>query len=127
MKSKHMLTLASLASLLLIMFHLTDDVLLQAEGNVQYPIPVVIFVAWLLATLMLRERVLGLIIMLLGGVFSAGMIVIHSKGLVVPKTGGFFFVWTMFALSTTGWFTVILSARELWVRATARKDSVTPE
>jgi hypothetical protein len=33
---------------------------------------------------------------------------------VVGKSGGFFFVWTLFALSTTGWVTMILSARGLW-------------
>ena len=30
------------------------------------------------------------------------------------KSGGFFFVWTLFALSITGWLSVILSLRGLW-------------
>ena len=42
------------------------------------------------------------------------MIIVHSNGIVVGKSGGFFFVWTLFALSTTGWVTMILSARGLW-------------
>lgn len=121
MKPSVMLTVASLVSLLLIMFHLTDDVLLQAEGAVKYPIPVVIFVVWLYGTLMLSDRTVGYIIMLLGGLVAAGMIVIHSKGGVVHKSGGFFFVWTMFALSATGWFTAILSARGLWLMRRARR------
>lgn len=124
MKPKILLTVASLLSLLLIMFHLTDDVLLQAEGAVKYPIPVVIFVVWLYGTLMLPDRVLGYIIMLLGGLAAAGMIVLHSHGGVVHKTGGFFFVWTMFALSATGWFTVILSARELWLTLRRRRSAM---
>lgn len=45
MKPSVMLTVASLLSLVLIMFHLTDDVLLQAEGAVKYPIPVIAFIA----------------------------------------------------------------------------------
>jgi len=114
MKPSVLLTVASLLSLLLIMFHLTDDVLLQAEGAVKFPIPVVIFVVWLYGTLMLSDRMSGYIIMLLGGLAAAGMIVVHSKGGVVHKSGGFFFVWTLFALSATGWFTAILSARGLW-------------
>ena len=114
MKPSVMLTVASLLSLLLIMFHLTDDVLLQAVGSVKYPIPVVIFVVWLYGTLMLRDRASGHIIMLLGGLIAAGMIVVHSRDFVVRKSGGFFFVWTLFALSATGWFTTILSARGLW-------------
>jgi hypothetical protein len=59
--------------------------------------------------------------MLLGGLFGAGMIVIHSPGLVVGKSGGFFFVWTLFALSTTGWVTMILSARGLWTIIRSRR------
>ena len=121
MKPSVMLTAASLLSLLLIMFHLTDDVLLQAEGAVKYPIPVVIFVVWLYGTLMLSDRVSGHIIMLLGGLVAAGMIVVHSKGGVVHKSGGLFFVWTLFALSATGWFTAILSARGLWLMRRARR------
>ncbi len=124
MKPSVLLTVASLVSLLLIMFHLTNDVLLQAEGAVKYPIPVLVFVVWLYGTLMLSDRVSGHIIMLLGGLVAAGMIVIHSKGGVVHKSGGFFFVWTMFALSATGWFTAILSARGLWLKLRARRSGL---
>jgi len=126
MKPSVLLTVASLLSLLLIMFHLTDDVLLQAEGAVKFPIPVLVFVVWLYATLMLSDRASGYIIMLLGGLVAAGMIVIHSKGGVVHKSGGFFFVWTMFALSATGWFTAILSARGLWLTLRARRSGLPP-
>jgi hypothetical protein len=124
MKPSVLLTVASLLSLLLILFHLTDDVLLQAEGSVKYFIPVLISVVWLYGTLMLSDRVWGYIIMLLGGLVSAGMIVIHSKGGVVHKSGGFFFVWTLFALGATGWFTVILSARALWLTLRARRSAL---
>jgi len=121
MKPSLMLTIASLLSLLLIMFHLTGDVLLQADGAVKFPIPVIVFVVWLYGTLMLSDRLSGYIIMLLGGLIAAAMIVVHSRSGVVHKTGGFFFVWTLFALSATGWFTAILSARGLWLRLRARR------
>jgi hypothetical protein len=124
MKPNVMLTVASLLSLLLIMCHLTDDVLRQVEGSVKYPIPVIVFVVWLYGTLMLSERVSGYIIMLLGGVVAAGMIVVHSRGFVVHKSGGFFFVLTLFALSATGWFTAILAARGLWQKFRARRAAV---
>ena len=124
MKPGNLLTSSSLLSLLLIMSHLTHDVLLQAEGEVRYPIPVVIFAVWLYGTLMLSNRVSGYIIMLLGGVIAAGMIVVHSRGGVVRQSGGFFFVWTLFALSATGWFTMILSARGLWMAFRARRSAV---
>ncbi|HYD52863.1 MAG TPA: hypothetical protein VEA99_09560 [Gemmatimonadaceae bacterium] len=121
MKHDAALTVASLLSLLLLSFHLTHDVIHQAEGAVTYPIPILVFVLWLYATLALSGRVWGYVIMLLGGLFAAGMIVIHSKGIVVGKSGGFFFIWTLFALSTTGWVTMILSARGLWAASRLRR------
>ena len=115
MKHNVMLIVASLLSLLLTIIHLTQDVMQKAEGAVKYPIPVVVFAVWLYGTLMLSDRVWGYIIMLLGGLIGAAMIIVHSKGGgVVSNSGGFFFVWTLFALSTTGWFTAILSARGIW-------------
>jgi hypothetical protein len=122
MKHNVTLTVASLLSLLFTIIHLTQDVLLQAEGAVLFPIPVVVFALWLYGTLMLPDRLGGYIIMLLGGVFGAGMIIIHSKAGVVSKSGGFFFVWTLFALSTTGWFTAILSARGIWTTLRSRRS-----
>lgn len=121
MKHNVMLTVASLITLLLTIVHLTHDVMRQAEGAVTFPIPVVIFAVWLYATLILSDRVSGYIIMLLGGAIGAGMIIIHSKAGVVSKSGGFFFVWTLFALSTTGWFTAILSARGIWTTFRSRR------
>jgi len=73
MKPNVMLTIASLLSLLLFMFHLTDDVLRQPEGANKWPGAVLIFVVWLCGTVMLSERVLGYVITLLGGLFAAAM------------------------------------------------------
>ena len=114
MKQSVVLTVASLLSLLFMTFHMTHDVMRQAEGSVTYPIPVLVFALWLYGTLVLSGRVCGYGVMLVGGLFAAGMIVVHANDLVVSKSGGFFFVWTLFALSTTGWVTMILSARGLW-------------
>ena len=124
MKPNVMLIVASLLTLLLTIIHLTQDVMLQAEGAVKFPIPVVIFAVWLYGTLMLSDRIWGYIIMLLGGLIGAAMIIGHSKGLVVGKSDGFFFVWTLFALSTTGWFTAILSARGIWTTLRSRRQTL---
>jgi hypothetical protein len=40
--------------------------------------------------------------------------------LLTKKSGGFLFVWTLFALSTTGWVTMILSAHGLWTTFRSR-------
>ena len=121
MKHNVALTVASLLSLLFMTFHMTHDVIRQAEGAVSYPIPVLVFALWLYGTLMLSDRVWGYVIMLVGGLFGVGMIIVHSNGIVVGKSGGFFFVWTLFALSTTGWVTMILSARGLWTTFRSRR------
>jgi hypothetical protein len=124
MKRNVMLTVVSLLTLLLTIVHLTQDVMLKADGAVKYPIPVVIFALWLYGTLMLSDRMWGYVIMLLGGLIGAGMIVVHAKDGVVSNSGGFFFAWTLFALSTTGWFTMILSAQAIWTTIRARRAMV---
>jgi hypothetical protein len=124
MKRNVMLTVVSLLTLLLTIVHLTQDVMLKADGAVKYPIPVVIFALWLYGTLMLSDRMWGYVIMLLGGLIGAGMIVVHANAGVVSNSGGFFFAWTLFALSTTGWFTMILSAQAIWTTIRARRAMV---
>ena len=121
MKHNVALTVASLLTLLFMTFHMTHDVIRQAEGSVLYPIPVLVFALWLYGTLMLSDRVWGYVIMFIGGLFAVAMIIVHARGLVVGKSGGFFFVWTLFALSTTGWVTMILAARGLWTTFRSRR------
>jgi hypothetical protein len=85
MKHNVTLTVTSLLTLLFMTFHMTHDVIRQAEGANTYPIPVLVFALWLYGTLMLSGRSWGYVIMLLGRLFGADMIIIHSKGIVVGK------------------------------------------
>jgi hypothetical protein len=75
-------------------------------------------VIFLYATLALAERRSGHVIMFLVGLFAAGMPVLHMRGARYPEIaaspGGFFFVWTLWALGALGGVTMILSARGLW-------------
>jgi len=119
-----MLIVASLLTLLFTIVHLTQDVMHQPDGTNKIPIPIVIFAVWLYGTLMLSDRILGYIIMLFGGLIGAAMIILHSKGIVISNSGGFFFVWTLFVLSTTGWFTMILAAREIWMTLRSRRRTL---
>jgi hypothetical protein len=118
-----MLTIASLLSILFFTFHLTDDIVRGFEpGGLNNLIGgVLILVVWLYATLVLAERRSGYVILLLGGLLSFGVPVLHMKGKgvgvasgIANSGGGFFFVWTLIALGLTGLFSVILSARGLW-------------
>ena len=124
MKHNVMLTVASLLTLLLTITHLTQDVMRQADGTNKIPIPIVVFAVWLYGTLMLSDRIWGYIIMLFGGLIGAAMIIAHSRGVIISNSGGFWFVWTLFTLSTTGWFTAILSARGIWTTLRSRRPAL---
>jgi hypothetical protein len=118
-----MLTITSLLSLLLLTFHLADDIVRGFEkgGLMNLVGGVLISVVWLYGTLVLAERRSGYIIMLLLSLFSLVVPVIHMKGKGVGVTsslghtgGHFFFVWTLIAIGVFGLFSAILAARGLW-------------
>jgi hypothetical protein len=118
MKQSVMLTIASLLSILLLTLHVTDDIVRGISKAEPSNIALLILVVFLYGTLMLAERRSGYVITLLVGLFAAGMPVIHMRGAHYPEiaksSGGFFFVWTLWALGALGGFTLILSARGLW-------------
>jgi hypothetical protein len=75
-------------------------------------------VVLLYGTLVLAERRSGHVIMFLVGLFAAAIPVMHMRGAHYPESaaspGGFFFVWTLWALGALGGVTMILSVRGLW-------------
>jgi hypothetical protein len=119
MKQSSMLTIASLLSILLLSLHVTDDIvrgISKAEFSNFYA--VFYLVIMLCGTLLLAGRRSGYVIMLLTGIIAAGMPFIHMRGARYAEhaasRGGFFFVWTLFAVGVTGVFSIILSAQGLW-------------
>jgi len=118
MKRDVMLTIASLLSILLLTLHVTDDIVRGISKAEPSNIALVVLVVLLYGTLMLSERPLGHVIMLLVGIFAAAMPVLHMRGVHYPEIakspGGFFFVWTLWALGALGGLTIILSAQGLW-------------
>ena len=120
MKHNPLLTIASLLSILLMSVHITDDIVRGISPARPDNIgAVVIFVVWLVGTLMLSERRFGYIIMLLGGVFAAAMPVLHMTGrgygAIAKSSGGFVFIWTLIAVGATGTLAAILALRALWI------------
>jgi hypothetical protein len=123
MKHSVMLIIASLLSILLLSFHLTDDLLREGGLAVRGAwnlIAVLILFVLLYGTLVLAERRSGYIIMLIGGLFGLGMPVIHMvlartvvANEVARARGDYLFVWTLLALGVTGLFSFVLSARGL--------------
>ena len=121
MKRNVMLTIVSLLSILLLTFHLSDDIIRGMEkGGLSNLVAVPILAVWLYGTLVLAGRRSGYVIILLGSLLGLAIPVVHMMGAGVgaqvarAPSGGFFFVWTMIALGVTALFSVVLSARGLW-------------
>ena len=121
MKESVMLTIASLLSILLMTFHLSDDIVRGMEpGGIKNLTGVLILVVWLYGTLVLAERRLGYVIMLVGSLLGSFVPVVHMRGSglvggeIANSSGVFFWVWTLMALGVTATFPLILSARGLW-------------
>jgi uncharacterized membrane protein len=121
MKRNIVLTMTSLLSILLLSFHLTQDALREKPGT--WPagpgnlVAILILLVYLCGTVLLAGRRSGYVIMLIGGLFAAGMPVLHLTGPrfgLVPRPGAAFFMWTLIALGVTGTFSIILAARDLW-------------
>lgn len=120
MKHDRLLTITSLLTVLLMTFHLADDIVhgFEPRGLNNLIIGTAILVVYLFGTLVLGGRLSGYIIMLLGGLMALVVPVIHMRGAgvgeVARSSGGFFFVWTLLALGVTGVFGAILSVVGLW-------------
>lgn len=125
MKHNLMLTIASLLSILLMTFHLTQDTLHARAGSPEAGgltlVAVPILVVWLCGTLLLAERRSGHIVMLIGSLMALAMPVMHVmgaggvfRGAIANRPDAFWFVWTLHALGVTGMFSLILAVRGLW-------------
>lgn len=122
MKDNVLLTIASLLSILLLTFHLADDIVRGFEkGGLSNLIAVPIVVLWLYGTFVLAGRRSGFIINLLLSLFGLIVPLIHMQGKgvgaasrIAGTSGAFFFVWTLIAIGVTSLFSAILSVRGLW-------------
>jgi len=135
MKQSVLLTITSLLTLLLLLLHLADDIVLGFEKGVPSNLLAVpIAVIWLYATLVLAERRSGYVIVLLGSLLGTYVPYIHFNlaggvlGREIAKSnGGLLWVWTLIALGVCALFSVILAAQGLWKleRSRFRKPELT--
>lgn len=118
MKQSVIVVVTSLLSMLLLTLHITDDIVRGISKAESSNTALLVFAVFLYGTLVLAERRSGYVIMLLVGLFAVAMPVIHMRGAhygeIATSPGGFFFVWTLWALGGIGGITFILSARGLW-------------
>src|ERR1041384_1827593 len=118
MKHNTILTIASLLSLLFLTLHITDDIIRGISPAESSNTALIVLAVFLYGTLVLAERRSGHVITLLIGVLAAAMPVMDMRGAhygeIAKSPGGFFFVWTLWALGGLGGLTILLSARGLW-------------
>ena len=122
MKPNVMLSIASLLTILLLTFHLSDEIARGMEpGGFNMVIPVLILAVWLYGTLVLAGRRSGSIIMLILAIFGTGIPILHMSGMglvggriAVDSGGAFFWAWQNMAMCMVSAFSVILAARLLW-------------
>ena len=118
MKQSTILVVTSLLSILLLTLHVTDDIVRGISKAEPSNTALLALVVFLYGTLVLAERRSGHVIMLIVGLFAAAMPVLHMRGThygeIAKSGGGFFFVWTLWALGGLGGLTFILSTRGLW-------------
>ena len=119
MKEGTTLTITSLLTMLLASLHDTDDISRGLDPARLSSLTLVpILVIWLYAALVLAGRRSGYVILLLGSFLGAVIPVLHFQGRrineIAASSGGFFFIWTLFAVGVTALFSLILAARGLW-------------
>ena len=118
MKDNALLVVTSLLSILLLTLHITDDIVRGISKAEPSNTALIVLVVFLYGTLVLTGRRSGYVITLLVGLLAAAMPVIHMRGThyseIARSAGGFFFVWTLWALGGLGGFTFVHAARGLW-------------
>jgi hypothetical protein len=114
MKRNGILVVTSLLSILLLTLQITDDIVRGISKAESSNTALLVLVVLLYGTLVVPERRSGHVIMLIVGLLAAAMPVMHMRGAhygeIAQSVGGFFFVWTLWALGGLGGVTVILSA-----------------
>ncbi|HET7698498.1 MAG TPA: hypothetical protein VFK57_22475 [Vicinamibacterales bacterium] len=123
MKDTVTLTITSLVTILMLVLHLTIEIVHGVEpGNVSTYVGVLILAAWMFGALPLASGRSGLIIMLLGGIAAAGVSILHMRGAglaggrIGQTSDAFLWVSTLLTFGVTGTFSAFLAARALFNR-----------
>jgi hypothetical protein len=119
----------SLLNALFFALHVTGDIVFGLEkGGREILVGVLILAVYLYGAVGLPERLAGYIILLLGGLASAGLPVLHTSGRPLGERfaqlpGGFFFICTLLMVGATGLVAFILSVQSIWSLRQRRRVS----
>ena len=124
MKQNDLLSATSMLSVLLLALHISQDIAFgfdRAGLNQLVGVAILLFIAC--GAVLLRERPLGKVIMLLGGVMAAGMMPLHMRNGLKPefleRSGALLFIWTLYVLGVIGGLSIILAVQTLLRRRVA--------
>jgi hypothetical protein len=129
LKHNPALIVLSLLNVLFFALHLTGDIVFGMEqGGPEILVGVLIMAVYLYGAVGLPERFAGYIILLLGGLASAGLPVLHTMGRPLGERfaqlpGGFFFIWTLLTTGATGLVAFVLSGQAIWGLRQRRRAS----
>jgi hypothetical protein len=103
---------------ILLALHISQDIVFGMDrGGLNHLVGIAILLTIVCGAVLLRERPLGQVIMLLGGVMAAGMLPLHMRNGLRPefleRSGALLFIWTLYVLGVTGAFSVILAVQAL--------------
>ena len=128
MKHNTALIVLSLLNALFFALHLTGDVVFGLEaGGRDILVGVLILAVYLYGAVGLPERLTGYIILLVGGLASAALPVMHTGRPLGERfaqlPGGFFFIWTLLTMGATGLVAFVLSVQAIWSLRQRRRAS----
>jgi len=119
MKHKELLTVLSLLAIVLVAMHIADDYVHGFDRRVvNNPYAILILVAWSSSVLLLRDRLIGRVVILLGGLLAIVIPIIHLNGRgygdeFLRTDGALRFIWTLYMLGTIGGVIIIGAIREM--------------
>jgi len=124
MKTSVLLPITSLLTIVLLTFHLADDVVLGKDvlDIVRLCIYLPILAGWLCGTLLLVGRRSGYVVGILGALLGLTVVAIHASGANGIR-GDFFHVWLLIAIGGASLFALILAVLGL----IGSRDSAHPQ
>lgn len=113
-----LLSTLTLVSVVLLSLHISQDIVLGLDkAGLNHLIGVAILSVITCGATLLRDRLIGRVIMLLGGFFALGMLPLHMRNGLRPEflqaDGALLFVWTLYLLGVVGAFSILLAVLEL--------------
>jgi hypothetical protein len=121
MKHHTVLVVTSLLSILLVTFHVSDDIVRGFEpGGLKHIQTVLTMAVWLYGTVALGGRRSGCIVMLLGALLGSVVSIAHMRGAgyvggrIANTDGMLLWVFSQLALGVTASVSVVLAAQALW-------------